>query len=452
MNKFSIIKCRTCGAPMHPDFERGRFSCGYCDSYESWGDELHSEHSHFAPQHFPPAMLNGAYDISSFCQPVREIDRLRINEDHSTLGYSDKPISEQEKIYDADAWKKWNSRTVVSAVCTDCGAFVKGFSTQNLFECQYCGSKITAESLLGSSFEKEHIIGNNDIPAFAVPFCLSLDEAKASVMRLIDENPEISGKHNITDRLKDLKTVYLPYEVSDINTLTKAETRKGVIFLFQERINYPIALSSLYTPRLVNNLGPWDFSHTVPFRPSYLKDEVRLVGTEKDDPMKIQSIRIRWQFDAVYGYLRSAGLYKESECHWVREHVRSSFKLMLPFYFLSEDKEGGIPFAVNGQTGLANALPDFYKSESRITTKTDSGLRPLSDESMLVSPMVPVIRDTARQDMFLPVSLEKAFYKHTFEDRRRRFMKKIRITFSKRKYYRNYTANRDKELSAIPKD
>ena len=452
MDKFGIIKCKTCSAPMHSDFDKGGFFCQYCGSFESWHGESAAGHSHFAPQHTPPIMLDGAYDISSFCSSVREIDRPRIKEEHSTYGYSDKPLYERENVYDKDAWEKWTNRTVLSAPCAYCGARMTGLSTQNLLECPYCGNRVTVESLLGSSFEKEHIVGNNVIPAFALPFRLSLDEAKASIMRLLDDNPKELGKHNIPKRLKDLKTVYLPYEVSDINTLTKVDTHKGFLFLFQERVNYPTALSFLYPVRLMNNLGPWDFSHTVPFRPSYLKDEVKLVGAEIEDSLQIESIRIRWQFDSVYGFLRTVDLYKGSECHWVREHVRSSFRIMLPFYFLSEDKMGGVPFAVNGQTGLANALLNFYKTESRITTKTDSGIYPMSDEITLVSPMIPVIKDPAQQELFRPAPLKQALYKHTFAESKQRFIKKVNISLNKKKYYRNYLANREKELSTIPRD
>ena len=452
MDQFGMIKCNTCAAPMYPDFEKGGFSCKYCGSFVSWGDEFPAGRSHFAPLHVPPIMLDGAYDISSFCSSIREIDRPKVDEEHSTYGYSDKPISEQERAYDATAWKKWDNREVISTLCANCGADMNGLSTQNLFDCKYCGSTITVEALMGSSFEKEHIVGNNVIPAFAVPFRLSLDEARASILRLLEENPKELGKHHVAERLKDLKPVYLPYEVSDIHSLTKVDTHKGILFLFQERINHPTPLSFLYVPRLANNLGPWDFSHTVPFRPSYLSDEVMLVGMEKNDPLMVQSVRVRQQFDAAYDYLKTVGLYEESECHWVREHIRSSFQLMLPFFFLSEEKEGGVPFAVNGQTGLANALLDFYKTDSRITTKTDSGLYPMSDEAMLISPMLPIIKAPAGQELFVPAPLEQAMYKHTSEDRKRRSNKKMQMLFNKRKYYRNYLANREKELAAIPKD
>ena len=452
MDKFGIIKCKTCSAPMYSDFEKGGFSCKYCGSFVSWGVEPPAGRSHFAPQHIPPVVLDGAYDISSFCPSIREIDRPKVNEEHSTYGYSDKTISEQEKAYDSTAWKKWDNRTVISTTCDNCGAGVNGLSTQNLLECKYCGNNITVEALMGSSFEKEHIVGNNVIPEFALPFRLSIDEAKASIMRLHDENPKELGKHNVMERLKDLKPVYLPYEVSDIHSLTKVDTHKGILFLFQELVNHPTPLSFLYVPRLANNLGPWDFSHTVPFRPSYLSDEVMLVGMEKNDPLKVQSVRIRQQFDSAYSFLKTVDLYKESECHWVRERIRSSFQLMLPFFFLSEEKEGGVPFAVNGQTGLANALLDFYNTDSRITTKTDSGLYPMSDESMLISPMIPVIRDSARQELFSPAPLEKAFCKHTPEDRKRRSAKKMQMLFNKKNYYRDYLANREKELATIPKD
>ena len=452
MSKLGIIKCKTCAAPMHSDFEKGGFSCQYCGSFISWGSEMPAERSHFAPAHTPPVMLDGAYDVSAFCSSIREIDRPKFKEKHTTYGYSDRPLYERENVYDKKALEKWNNRTIISIICGNCGADVNGFSTQNLLECQYCGSKTTVESLMGASFEKEHIVGNNKIPAFALPFRLSLDEAKASIMRLLAENPKELGNHDIPNRLKDLKTVYLPYEVSDFNTLTKVDTHKGYLYLFQERVNYPTALSNLYPPRLVNNLGPWDFYHTVPFRPAYLKDEVKLVGIELNNPMQIQSIRIGWQYSAAYNFLKTLALYKESECHWVREHVRSSFQLMLPFYFLSEDKHGGVPFAVNGQTGLANALLDFYKNESLITTKTDSGIYPMSDEVMLVSPMIPVVKDSNRADLFRPAPIKQALYKHTPAESKARLSKKAYRFFHKKEYNLNYMANREKEWAAIPKD
>ena len=452
MDKFGIIKCKTCAAPMYSDFEKGGFSCQYCGSFSSWASEPTQGRSHFAPQHVQPVMRDGAYDISHFCPSIREIDRQRKKQKHSTYGYSAKPVSEQEQVYDQEAWKKWNQRELISTRCPNCGADISGFSTQNLFECQYCGSKMGVDALLGGSLEREHIIGNPNIPAFALPFRLSKDEAKASILRLLEENPKELRQHHIPERLKDLKAVYLPYEVSDVSTLTKVDTHKGILFLFQELLNYSTALSALYTPRLVNNLGPWDFSHTVPFRPAYLNDEVQLIGMEAEDPLEIQSVRVGWLFGSAYRFLKTVDLYKEAECHWVREHVRSSFKLMLPVYFLTEDKELGIPFAVNGQTGLANALPDFYKTETLLTTKTDSGLYPLSEEITMVSPLVPVIKDLMQPELFRAAPIKQALYKHSSAELRRRMIKKAKKFFNKKEYHRNYMANREQEWAAIPKD
>lgn len=453
MDKYGIVKCNTCAAPMYADFAKGGFLCQYCGTFYSWGDTLPEGQSHFAPQHERPKMVDGCFDISDFCPSVREIDRKMPEQKYTNFDYWQMTTLQKERVYDATAYEKWENRELITTQCPNCTAPISGFSTQNLFECKYCGSTMPMDFLVGKEVEKELIVGNDEIPAFALPFQYTHDEAKASIIKLLDENQDAFKKDDVMQRLENLQTLFLPYEISDVNSFLKLDNDCGIIFFFQEIVNHATPLSFLYNRVLLANLQPWDFEATVPFRPSFLEDDVHLVGLETNVTEEIQGVRMAMQFGQLNNFMKSEpDMYDTSRVHWIREKVKSSLQLMLPVYYLSENETEGSVFAVNGQTGVACA--HFGPSYAKVNVRTMPIVekKPLSDEVSLISSFIPVAKMPGNQNLVRPTSLREALIVHPNDElKRRKKLYKERMK-NRKKYNPNFIAERQKILEETPRD
>lgn len=417
---------------MYPDFTKGGFSCRFCGGFSSWGADVSEESFHSSRVHKSIPMVEGDFDVSSFSRAFARKEGKAPEMAYWNGNYSEAGSIGRELGYDAEAWNRWQYRELITAQCSSCGATISGLAQLNLFKCDYCRTVTAVEDVLGSDFEKISIIGHDDIPVYAIPFRLTSDEAKESILRLLEDNFEALEDQNIPERLekrKRLRAMYLPYEICDFGALTLLDCDRGTVHLYQEVINMATPLSLLYAPQLINHLTPWDFSETVPFRPSYLEDAIRLIGIEMEDYEEVNYTRRRLFEGAVLDYAKEEDSLLISEHRletiWQRNYVSPSFRVMLPVFYLPE--LGGLrlnyTIAVNGQTGRASGMiTDRYYSDGakNISTDTDSGMFTLSNEVQIASPFMPVIKNPLAEELYQPVSYEQAFMPHSKEELKRR--------------------------------
>jgi hypothetical protein len=223
-----------------------------------------------------------------------------------------------------------------------------------------------------------------------------------------------SGK-DITSDISPLQAVFLPYRLCDLFLLAQAKTEKGNLLIYHGRVNWALPLSWYHDRYLMNALHPWDFGVLSPFRPTMLEGEVRIVGIMRKDT---EAERAKLLMQDMPPLIIDAFDLKEAHLDWTQDYTRlhQYGQMMLPIWFLDRQplsaknrNDQSAKFAVNGQTGKVCCIINAGTEKEYIIEKPAPFAPPMSDESSLFSPPVPVVAKPGTFQ-YRPVPFEQALF------------------------------------------
>ena len=394
MATVQAVKCKKCGAPSYADQAREGFFCPYCGDYIPWA----ITRAHFTPdivfRHRPVPIVDGFLKLTHVGLPEREPDDLWFS-DEMAERVRDMDVKLAE--LDSTAFQLWNAREMITVACKHCGAAMTGSSTQNIFECAYCNSKIMDAEAFASGVYRKEIFGYADnMYNKAVPFAVSKKEAKRQILSLIEDYPHDFKGQEIEKRIDDeLKALYLPYRLEDVSLKATVETEKGSFTFYHDRMNWAIPRFTLFDIHLLNKLHPWDFGAVAPFAPAYLEGDVQVFAPLNNEAASMAMKRMLWR-DTPAMVAAAFHLKKVKLLTWdynFRRHKYAYFNL--PIWFLDKRREDGeedlqVRAAVNGQTGKAVALFLQVGKRNYVRTRTAKPEPEMSDECTMFSPPIPV--------------------------------------------------------------
>ena len=171
------IKCKNCGGAAFSDMKKEGFYCPYCHTLVSWNDDGKRLSKGIRYRHIPTGIgSNGGIklEMAKGGKPVKNIFN------HKEARARIPCISTKIAKYDPKTFAAWSDSETITISCPDCASQLYIKSTQNIFECHYCGNKhVRASSLKGKQYDKNLIIGDSCtyLPPDAIPFHVSRQQA-----------------------------------------------------------------------------------------------------------------------------------------------------------------------------------------------------------------------------------------------------------------------------------
>ena len=396
------IKCKQCGSPSYFDQKSEGFACPYCGSFAPWEADYHSNTSEMAFRHLPIRLFDGMINLTHV---GTDEDFL---EDHWLPGeLRQRTGNLDENLYNFDkgTFEKWSEREEISFDCSFCGGKITGFSTQSVFECEYCHNKIVASDVYESGAYGENLVFGNDSEMYmqALPFKISRAQAIEQLLRLVEEHKSDFVEPDMKKRIKsELKAIYLPYLVEDFSIKATVDTERGQFTFYQDRINWASPENSLFDIYLMDQLNPWDYGESTAFTPAFLENDAHIFAPMKDRELKTARHRILYR-DIPPMFKSQFSLEDVRIKTWALYPRRHKYpRVNLPIWYLDKaswvkESDLQIRMAVNGQTGKAAALflkvgKKDYKTAGTdyIRTLDPSPQAKMSDESTMYSRPVAV--------------------------------------------------------------
>lgn len=403
-NTFLTIQCKNCGGVMSPNQRTRSFQCAYCGANRPWPAE---------------GFMN--LPVQYRHKPAARVDGL------IKLGHVEIMAAPQMPMFDdplgtAETLRRWDPRTAAALAgawkvrfsCPACGGEVQGLSAQNIFQCEYCGNKISAEDALHpGAYSRELVmgIGAESVPDQAVPYLLTLENAHTVLRGLCTAYPDLLGA--AAEQLKkELTAIYIPFSLADLSVKARVQCNRGSGLVYQETIDWACPETSLFDIRVLDRLEPWNFDEVGAFDPAFCEGDIRIASVSNLDGRGriIDALLYARVKDDV---MDTFGVEKVDIIEWscdFREHKYST--LLLPIYFaeITLDNQGSrIAAAVNGQTGACAAC--LRKKDGRRTTVTGQGMKmPEMSEHTIRTPAVPV-RYVRSPFLHQILPAEKAFKK-----------------------------------------
>ena len=419
------IKCSNCGASAFYDMEQEGFLCGYCGTLIPWD----------SPVHFNPRPLNIKYYQTDVMTPeigkeIKIINAVsaRMNELPDKSKFRTISINSIIAGSDFEAFQQWRSAEALFFLCKNCGAEINGYSTQTVFECDFCGNKIAeADVIANGNYQKELIVGIDDARKTprAIPFRVSEEKAKLAISNLIKSYPDCFANDKIIRPLKELMKVYVPAYLAEIALIAKAHTEKGEIRFYQGRQNWTLPATIFFDAYLLNAIQPWDFGKISPFRPAFLEGNVRLFGKTETSEIKEENVNyydlsFRLPLSDLVPQVKEAFGVNDVDIEWIRKdfHRIKGSTVLLPIYLLDKmphtvkDKQsvrGDVRFAVNGQTGKVASLHNTTMSNEYILQNEPTRPPKMSEVSTKYSPIIPVISKNKKEEYFIITDVQGAF-------------------------------------------
>lgn len=429
------MKCVSCGATVYFDMELGGFLCEHCGNMIPWD----------SPVHFNPRPLSIKYIYTDDSIPAIG-DKISIDSGFGII-MNDLPDTSKWRTInldsiiadnDIEAFSQWKDAEGLAFSCRNCGSEISGYSTQTIFECEFCGNKATSKDVISSgSYTKELIVGMNNSRKTprAIPFRVSEENAKKAIIDLVNAYPNCFANNDIIRPLKDLTKVYVPVYLTEVVFVAKAQTEKGEIRFYQTRQNVTVPATIFFDAYLLNGLQPWDFGKIAPLRPAFLEGNVKIFSRAdiKEDYNKIyaddedyapginfHNLGYRLPLFDLAPRLKETFDVTDVKIEWIQYNSYRAKKTMtlLPMYFLdkmphtmnaSKTEVGDVRFAVNGQTGKVASLHNSSMPNEFILEKNSSRPPNISEVSTKYSPILPVINNNKKEKVFTVIDNQEVF-------------------------------------------
>lgn len=351
--RYRVMQCPSCGAPLHYDAALDGFACRSCGSSFPYAGDDGVEETSFSLLHVPIETRDGLLDLTGLGERQNmAISGWDLNKNEKYSVYQ-KYLSHRKII-------EYGTRKMFSHRCPMCGGDVQAFETQSVWSCGYCGNKFVKDAVLAAGdVEAFDVVDNGDpnLPHFAIPFEISRDRAKHIILDFAAQRPKAFAEQDLTNRVEDLWTLYLPCQIADVSLVVGVSSNHGDATLFQDRVNWVLPLTLEHNNYLMNDVGPWDLSKVVPFSRKFVEGDVQFDQTIPPDWHQADFIMENLVRPEVLPRARELYPGESHSVKWLRRHVRARKAVMLPFYFLDRGETGPkVWFMVNGQTGAVAAL------------------------------------------------------------------------------------------------
>lgn len=389
------IKCKKCGAPSYFDQKAEGFLCPFCKDFAPWASADYRYTLDMVFRHRPIPIIDGLLKLTHVGLGEETAKDPRPPEE-----LKQRTRDTEELLYELDkgTLDKWKEREEVSFKCSFCDGTVSGFSTQNVFICEYCGNKTMAADVFETGSYGEDLAFGYDPNMYnrVLPLKIKRDEAKQLMRRLVSQYRDDFMGQDIEKRIEEeLQVFYLPYWVEDISLKATVNSERGKFTFYHDRINWARPQFSQLDIYLLNELNPWDYGESAPFTPGFLEDDARIFAPQNTEDRVTAMRRMLWR--DIPGMLESAfGLKKVKLISWLTDFRRHKYaSINLPVWYLDKPGSAGendlqIRMAVNGQTGKAAAL--FLEAGKKDYTRVlEASTQPkMSDESTIYSPPLPI--------------------------------------------------------------
>ena len=411
------FKCSKCGASAYPDLQLEGFNCRHCGNLIPWRVANVKRPKALDVEHWLGAGTNlekGA-KLTTSLEPHRNDlpDKARW-----------RPVSLETLVatHDLRAHQEWKHREGLIFRCNNCGGDMRGFSTQTIFECDYCGNKIAEVDVIRSGkYQKNLIVGfdNVDMIPRAIPFRISEEEAKTAIVSLVQSYPQCFANDDIIRPLYNLMKIYVPVKLADAILFGKAQTERGNIHFYQRRQNWTLPETRFFDAYLLNCLHPWDFGSVSPFHPAFLEGNVRVFGLDSlMSDVEYMELCYRTMITDLGPQVQNSFGVNKVYIEWVNSmHERFvNSTILLPIYLLdrmpltaASEKLGDVRFAVNGQTGKVASLHNTCQPNEYLLQKDPTFPDALSEESTHYSPLIPLVSQNRKDSVFIVADAETAF-------------------------------------------
>ncbi len=246
----------------------------------------------------------------------------------------------------ADSIKKYE--------CPNCGADVKTMDDTETLQCFRCGS-----AMVTADFAK-----TDDYPVGVVPFKLTLEEAKALVLKELEHSlKQITNqqKKDIKENIKSLREVYLPFQLFS-GTVDAKVTRHGKYndraYKLKSYLNQKVIIACDNVDNdLVEQVEPYNMDELVPF-------EFLYISGHQAKTQDIRYANLKQDLNAELTDDMQKALSKKLGTEHINVDVKPletySMPVLLPIFTLNI---AGAELSVNGQTGKI-ALKDYKLKES----------------------------------------------------------------------------------------
>ena len=282
------IRCTGCGAPTEYDIVRQNYHCGYCGATT----ELHA--------------------------PVEALRRYR-----------------QKQAHELKAGRR--DGQLKKCICPGCGAVVVMDGTEATAGCDFCSTK-----LVNSKF-----VDSDSFPELIIPFKLTLDEAKAEVLKWLADNKGKEEAQRLKDRVDLLKGYYLPYRVVKGPVRGEATRARSTArytyggFVEEVAVNTSKQLDNL----LLEAMEPFDWREIRPFEYGYIAGlHTKLEDASEEETTK----RVYREMLETYRPTIEKALMSQDLTNNIYLGEMLQIPALMPVYIINTDE---IRCVVNGQTG-----------------------------------------------------------------------------------------------------
>ncbi len=292
------LACDTCGASLEFDIIKQNYSCQFCGN-------------------------------TQFLDSKKETVKSWVKKTNNNL---------QEQ---ADSIKKYE--------CPNCGADVKTMDDTESLKCFWCGS-----SMITAEFAQ-----TDDYPVAVIPFKLTLEEAKALVLKELDYSlKQITNqqKKDIKENIKFLREVYLPFQLFS-GTVDAKITRHGKYnnraYKLKTYLNQKVIIACDNVDNdLVERVEPYNMDELLPF-------EFLYISGHQAKTQDITYVKLASDLDAELNDDMHKALSKKLGTEHLNVDVKPletySMPVLLPIFTLNIV---GAELSINGQTGKI-ALKDY---------------------------------------------------------------------------------------------
>ncbi len=401
------LKCTACGAPVYYNAQQDGFSCTYCGNVLPYESDDGVEEISFYLEHVPIKIENGRYHLTNLGE-ARDMA-------HGKKWQADRNWQHivKQKYLHHEKRQSYSTRELLIHQCLNCGAQVEAFTTQTIWHCKYCDNKFIKEEVLNSSATSIYeVVDNGDeaLPHFAIPFSISREQAKRSILQFASLRPKAFKEQNLEKRIDELWAFYVPYRICDSSIVVEVENDQGTALLFQDYVNWVTPITQDHNQHMLTDIGPWDLSKITPFAVKFAEGDIEFdTGFETDSSAALftRDNTLRPEINAE---IKRRYPSKNYRINWIREEVRAVKSAMLPIYFLDKMSKGiKVYFMVNGQTGAVCAW-GRGQMEGKETLFSPGNLdMEKVGETTLKSGLQPVVEEAI--GIYKPVSDKEAFNK-----------------------------------------
>ncbi len=383
----SVLACSKCGAPMYPDMKQGGFTCLYCDSFRSFAvtDEDFSPAVKF--RHQPIKIVDGllklghvAIEDKNALEPPPQEERFK-----RLLPIDSKLLSK-----DAEAFRALHDENYYELDCPHCGYHLTSPVTGGIFTCPYCTQKFgEKEHIAIGKYDERLVLGRKlNLYSKCLPFAVTRSEAEARTDEILKDYVK-----DMKNAEKELTAAYIPVQLADLRWKMKVVCERGTFWYYQECIDWAWPRSIIYDIFLLDELSPWDYGELVPLKPAYIEGKVQLLASENLGEWQAKIPNWVLQRNSPERLRKAFGI-NEIELCWISRDIRKhNYGLvLLPVYAMEITLEKGIflRLMINGQTEKAALQIASLETEfTRIIEPRKK--RPLSPESTILSPPIPII-------------------------------------------------------------